>query len=483
MIDDAELLQRYAGGSEAAFTEWVGRHLNLVYFTALRRTGQAALAQDIAQAVFAAAAQKAARLAGHPSHTGWLYTTTRHLAERAVRKEQTRRRYELEAAMHELNSSEVSPDWERLRPVIDDVLDQLAARDRDAILLRFFEGRPYTEMGWSWRISPDAARMRVDRALDKLRAQLARRGIESASAAIAIALSTQVSLALPAGLIVAVSGTAMGAVGTTGGAAALLGFMSATKTTLVVATLTTVIATGLSLVERNRARASEAHLDTTRQENVALRARLARAEQQRVQAETRAVEADRDSSKLLDAMATVRAQSGLVPQGSAAAVGLRATSANDPLSRRFQSMFPNEIVAIVGDRNITLDDVRRELGPLIPNLQKSARDPGDYKQRLNRLQNEVVMNLVGRNLLVKEFNNPEENEAPRHVAVAYVDQAFAEILREQFTNDPAKLAAYLESRAMTQAQYRKEIEDNIAYSYMKQQQRKLDQAPTQEMSK
>ena len=56
-------------------------------------------------------------------------------------------------------------------------------------------------------------------------------------------------------------------------------------------------------------------------------------------------------------------------------------------------------------------------------------------------------------------------------------------MKEQFSNDPAKLAAYLESHAMTQTQYRKELEDNIAYAYMKQQQRKLDQAPAQTVSK
>src|SRR6187549_3739148 len=80
MIDDAELLRRYSGaGSEAAFTELVGRHISLVYFTALRRTGESALAHDITQSVFSTAARKSAGLAGHPSVTGWLYTTTRHL--------------------------------------------------------------------------------------------------------------------------------------------------------------------------------------------------------------------------------------------------------------------------------------------------------------------------------------------------------------------------------------------------------------------
>ena len=107
--------------------------------------------------------------------------------------------------MYELTTAEPSAQWERLRPVIDEVLEGLDARDREAILIRFFEGRPFADMGAALRISQDAARMRVDRALDKLRTKLERRGIQSASAALAVALSTQVGIAVPAGIITAVS--------------------------------------------------------------------------------------------------------------------------------------------------------------------------------------------------------------------------------------------------------------------------------------
>lgn len=66
MNTDAELLGRYAESrSEAAFAEFVRRHLNLVYFAALRRTGGAPLAEDIVQRVFTEAARDAA-LSGGP---------------------------------------------------------------------------------------------------------------------------------------------------------------------------------------------------------------------------------------------------------------------------------------------------------------------------------------------------------------------------------------------------------------------------------
>ncbi len=44
-------------------------------------------------------------------------------------------------------SPDTTPDWERLRPLLDAALDQLAPADRDALLLRFFEQRPLKDIG------------------------------------------------------------------------------------------------------------------------------------------------------------------------------------------------------------------------------------------------------------------------------------------------------------------------------------------------
>ncbi len=53
MIDDAELLRRYAEEErQDAFAEIVGRHIDVVYGVAVRQThGNTALAEDVTQMV------------------------------------------------------------------------------------------------------------------------------------------------------------------------------------------------------------------------------------------------------------------------------------------------------------------------------------------------------------------------------------------------------------------------------------------------
>lgn len=211
MNDDRELLLRYAHQrDDAAFAELVRRHVDLVYSAALRQVnGDAHLAQDATQLVFADLARKAGTLASHRVLAGWLFTSTRFAAAKLVRSEQRRRRRELEAhTMNELTGG-TERDWDRVRPVLDAAMANLGEADREALLLRFFEGCGFAEVGERLRLSENAARMRVERAVDKLHALLARRGVTSTATALAAALTSQGVAAAPAGLAASVSGAVL----------------------------------------------------------------------------------------------------------------------------------------------------------------------------------------------------------------------------------------------------------------------------------
>ena len=108
VMDDHELLREYVGSeSQEAFRELVDRHLPMVYSTARRLVGDAHLAEEVAQEVFATLAQKGATITVVQVVGGWLYHTARNLALHAIRSEQRRREREQTAAsMQALHSLE-----------------------------------------------------------------------------------------------------------------------------------------------------------------------------------------------------------------------------------------------------------------------------------------------------------------------------------------------------------------------------------------
>lgn len=278
MTDDVELLRRYAEEkSEAAFAELVHRHLDLVYSAAWRRLGgDAHGAVDVAQRVFTALARQAATLARHTQLPGWLYTTTRNVAVAHLRGEARRQRHEQEAhAMQELNSGPAA-EWERLRPLLDGAMDELGGRDREAVLLRFFARQPFAEIGRALNLSEDAARMRVERALEKLRLLLARRGVTSTLAALTLVLANQASAAAPAGLAGAVTGTALASVAAAP-AVGVFSFMSTSKLAVGGAAFVLALGIGGAGYQYRLVREDEAARAALRTENAALAAKVAAA--------------------------------------------------------------------------------------------------------------------------------------------------------------------------------------------------------------
>lgn len=283
MIDDATLLKRYGReGSEEAFAELVRRHLSLVYSAALRRTGgDAHRAKDVAQIVFTDLARDAATLSRHPVLTGWLYAATRNTAIDLLRAERSRRqREEKSHTMEEISSSHEPPvDWKQLRPVLDDVMEELNERDREAVLLRFFAGQPFASVATALHLTEDAARKRVDRALEKLGGLLAQRGIGSTSGALALLLANQVAVAAPASVAEAITTAAIAGARTAAGASAAgtagILIMSTSKIVTGISMVIAVVAIGSAIYQAKASRQAAATAASVMSERDALRARVA----------------------------------------------------------------------------------------------------------------------------------------------------------------------------------------------------------------
>ena len=217
---DTLLLREFTRGSDEAFAQLVRRHAHWVLAVARRRVRDADLAEDVAQAAFIVLARKAHQLNERTALPAWLFHVTRLAASRALRDDSRRRRRETEAFMRRQRErgddpEETSdPTWREVEPYLDDSVARLRASDREAVLLRFYQRKTFGEVAAAIGATEDAARKRVSRALEKLRALLVRRGATvPAVAALSSAMWAHATQAAAPALVASI---ATGAVCTTG---------------------------------------------------------------------------------------------------------------------------------------------------------------------------------------------------------------------------------------------------------------------------
>ena len=315
MTADTDQLRRYAAAadaptadSETAFAGFVERRIGLVYAAALRQTaGNAHLAEEITQAVFLVVSQKAATLSRHAHLSGWLYSTTTHIARRAVRDARLRRQREQEAfAMNELlndnanatTATRPSENAALMRDALDEVLGHLGASDREIVLLRYFDALNFPEIAAHLRINEDTARKRISRALDRMRTLFARRGVASTAAALGTLLTAEAAAAAPAGLAGTVTGAILAGATTTIATTAatatattsILALMSTAKTAITITAIIAALATAtIALRETQRTHAATDALSAAQTEHTALLKQITDAERlARIQAAAQA---------------------------------------------------------------------------------------------------------------------------------------------------------------------------------------------------
>src|SRR5271170_6490345 len=211
--DDLTLLREYARrNSEEAFAALVSRHVNLVYSVALRQVRDAHLAGEITQAVFIILARKADSLGDKTILSGWLCRTARYASANALTIQRRRQQREQEAHMQSiLNEAEPMHEetWNQIAPMLDGAMEKLGQKDHDALVLRFFENKTFAEVGATLGASEDAAKKRVNRALEKLRKFFTKRGVSSTTAIIAGAISANSVQAAPVALEKSVTAVAI----------------------------------------------------------------------------------------------------------------------------------------------------------------------------------------------------------------------------------------------------------------------------------
>jgi RNA polymerase sigma-70 factor (ECF subfamily) len=171
-------LERFRLGDPAAFDDLVRQHADAVYRFALRLTGRAHEAEDVAQETFARALNHAREFRAESGFRTWLFRIAINLERDAARRRSAspvesgheRIDDELGAAadsVHETDVASAAESRERLRAVRAGV-ERLPRMQRETLILRVYEDLPYSEVALILGISVGAAKMNVLYARKKL---------------------------------------------------------------------------------------------------------------------------------------------------------------------------------------------------------------------------------------------------------------------------------------------------------------------------
>ncbi len=262
MRTDRELLQDYAAtGSEAAFAELAGRHGPMVYRTCLRCLGDAHAAQDAAQAAFLVLARKARKLRSEGELAAWLHRVAKNTAHLALRSRARRARHEEAAAMvrKAVRTAGAEPGGGEAMRRLDRELDALPAAQRQAVVLRYLEGRTQEEAARLAGCPQGTLTRRATIGLEKLRERMCQRGCVLGASALVGLLGAEAGAAAPASLLpsilavpkLAAAGAAAGAAGSTAAVLAegvvKMMFWAKVKIAAAVGTFVIVLGAGIPL--------------------------------------------------------------------------------------------------------------------------------------------------------------------------------------------------------------------------------------------
>ncbi|MFO1477181.1 MAG: sigma-70 family RNA polymerase sigma factor [Verrucomicrobiota bacterium] len=399
---DSELLREYArDGAEGAFREIVERHTDLVYSAALRHLSSTSQAGDVAQEVFSDLVRKAPSLADRlpagASLAGWLFRSTRFAALNQLREDRRRAARERQAMDQSALENEPGPDWEQLRPMLDEVMDGLDDDDREALLLRYFKNQDYRSVGIALGVSDDAAQKRVSRALDRLRDALGRRGLAAGPAGLAILLSTHAVQAAPQGFAAVISAGALAGAATQTTLLAATGAIAMTATQKILVTLTISALAGAGLYQAQRASTWKHEAAKLQQEQAPVQAELQAVRQQRDAASNQVAALSEEIDRLKKNPSEVLKLRGEVGR-------LRQETASNATN----SML-NKLTGDPAARKLLRDQQKAGMSAIFKEFAKRAGLDDQQAEKFNELLTDNVMDNIDRiQQVLREGKSPEQ---------------------------------------------------------------------------
>jgi len=171
MRSDEALMSDVARGDSSAFEQLVSRHQGSVWNVAFRLLGDAHQAEDIAQEAFLRILRAAPRYRPTASFRTYLYRIATRLCRDQRRRSSPSLCPDLDAQLGTAAAPEGLVADDQTRAAVRAALASLPVKQREAVILRYYESLRYDEISQVMGVSPKA----IERLLTRGRAGLAKR--------------------------------------------------------------------------------------------------------------------------------------------------------------------------------------------------------------------------------------------------------------------------------------------------------------------
>jgi len=135
-----------------------------------------------------------------------------------------------------------------------------------------------------------------------------------------------------------------------------------------------------------------------------------------------------------------------------------------PMKQDWDIKYTNGIAAQVNDDIITLEALRKEVAPLVPEVRRSSRTRMEFDRNIQLLTREILQNMIDQILIIKEFNDKGYN-----IPQSYLDNEYDDYITKEYNGDRTEFLEYLRLQGKTDLQFREELRDRIVVGYMRGQ--------------
>ncbi|WP_309386500.1 peptidylprolyl isomerase [Cerasicoccus frondis] len=141
-----------------------------------------------------------------------------------------------------------------------------------------------------------------------------------------------------------------------------------------------------------------------------------------------------------------------------------ALQAQAQLKEDWDIKYTNGIAAQVNDEIITLEALRKEVAPLVPEVRRSSRTRMEFDRNIQSITREILQNMIDQILIIAEFE-----EKGYQIPQPYLDNEYDDYITKEFNGNRSEFLEYLALQGKSDLQFREELRDRIVVSYMRSQ--------------